>query len=80
MPKKIFKGTVSSDKMNKTVVVTVLMTQRHPIYSKVLKVTKKLKARNEISAKLGDTVIIEETKPFSKDVSWVVKEKISEKA
>ncbi len=80
MPKKIFNGTITSDKMNKTVVVTVYMTKRHPIYSKVVKVTKKLKARNEIGAKLGDVVAIEEVKPFSKDVTWIVKEKVSEKA
>lgn len=80
MPKKLLQGVVTSDKMTKTVGVTVFMTKQHPIYKKIVKVTKKIKARNDIGVKAGDQVIVEETKPFSKDVTWIVKEKVSEKA
>ena len=60
--------------MQKTVVVAVEMPKRHPIYGKLIKNTRKFKAHNETEAKLHDTVIIEETRPISKEVTWVVKE------
>lgn len=74
MPKKIFKGKVVSTKMQKTVVVVVDMPKMHPIYKKTVKYTKRFKARDELGVKLGDTVIIEESKPFSKEVTWKVLE------
>jgi small subunit ribosomal protein S17 len=74
MPKKIFKGKVVSTKMQKTVVVVVDMPKMHPIYKKAVKYTKRFKARDELGVKLGDTVIIEESKPFSKEVTWKVLE------
>jgi small subunit ribosomal protein S17 len=68
-------GTVTSDKMEKTVVVTVERTTRHPLYGKVVKVNKKYKAHNENdSAKLGDTVRIRECRPISKDKKFFVEE------
>lgn len=79
MPKKVFEGQVISDKMDKTVVVTVGMVKSHPLYDKVMNINKKFKAHDELGAKEGDTVIIEESKPFSKEVTWVVKE-ITEEA
>jgi len=77
MSRKILKGKIVSDKMEKTVVVAVDVTRRHPIYGKILKTTRKFKARNGIGASLGDLVLIEESSPFSKEVSWVVKEILS---
>ncbi len=74
MPKKIMKGQVVSDKMEKTVVVAVDIAKKHPIYEKALKVTRKFKARDELGASVGDIVIIEEHRPFSKEVNWFVKE------
>jgi small subunit ribosomal protein S17 len=71
--RKTLVGTVTSDKMDKTVVVTVERTTRHPLYGKVVKVSKKYKAHNENNeAKLGDTVRICECRPISKDKTFFV--------
>lgn len=78
MSKKTFSGKIISDKMQKTVVVSVDVPKRHPLYFKTIKNTKKFKARNEMDAKLGDVVVIEESKPYSKDVCWRVVEVLSE--
>lgn len=67
MSSKQFTGKVVSDKMQKTVVVAVEVPLMHPVYGKKIKNTKKFKAHNEMNAKTGDTVIIEETRPISKD-------------
>ena len=72
MPKKQLTGTVVSDKMEKTVVVEVETRKRHPVYHKVTKRGKKFKAHNETGAKAGDVVVIEETRPLSKDKNWKV--------
>lgn len=64
-------GKVVSDKMDKTIVVAVETTKRHPLYHKTMKVTKKYKAHDENNeAKIGDTVEIMETRPLSKDKNW----------
>ena len=68
-------GTVTSDKMDKTVVVTIERTTRHPLYGKVIKVNKKYKAHNENDqAKMGDVVRIRECRPMSKDKKFFVEE------
>jgi small subunit ribosomal protein S17 len=73
--RKTLVGTVTSDKMDKTVVVTVQRTTRHPLYGKIVKVSKKYKAHDENNeAKLGDTVRICECRPISKDKSYFVQE------
>mgnify|MGYP002521010522 CR=1 FL=1 len=60
-------GVVVSDKMDKTCVVAVTSNVKHPIYKKVVKVTKKFKAHDENNeCKVGDTVEIAETRPISK--------------
>ncbi len=74
MPKKVFKGKIVSDKMNNTVVVAVEVPKKHSKYGKAVKNTRRFKARNEIDAKLGDVVSIEESRPFGKSVSWYVLE------
>jgi len=74
MPRKQLIGTVVSDKMEKTVVVEVERRQRHPVYHKVIKKRKKFKAHDELGAKVGDTVKIEETRPLSKTKRWKVLE------
>lgn len=59
---------VSAGKMDKTVVVAVIESKKHPIYNKVVKKTKKYKAHDEGNiCGLGDTVEIQETRPLSKD-------------
>jgi small subunit ribosomal protein S17 len=66
-------GRVSSDKMDKTVVVTVERTSRHPLYGKVVRRQRKFKAHNEGNqAKEGDLVRIVESRPLSRDKRWVV--------
>lgn len=77
MSVKTFKGKIVSNKMQKTVVVAVEMPKRHPIYDKVIKNTKRFKARDEIGLSVGDEVIIEECKPYSKEVSFRIVGKIS---
>ena len=64
-------GTVVSDKMDKTVVVSIERRVQHPVYGKMVRRTKRLKAHDENNdAKKGDTVRIMETRPLSKDKRW----------
>ena len=78
--RKTRTGKVVSDKMDKTVVVAVVDNVRHPLYKKIVKHTVKFKAHDEENAcGIGDTVMIMETRPISKDKSWRVVE-IIEKA
>ena len=63
---KTMTGTVSSDKADKTIIVTIHTHKTHPIYKKAYSVTKKFMAHDEKNeAHVGDTVIIEETRPLS---------------
>jgi small subunit ribosomal protein S17 len=67
------KGTVVSDKMNKTVVVEVATYKIHPLYKKRYKVTTKFKAHDETEKyKVDDEVTIYETRPVSKTKTWTV--------
>lgn len=77
MSVKTFKGKIISNKMQKTVVVAIESPKKHPKYNKRIKSTTKLKARDDIGVMIGDEVVIEECKPFSKDVSFKVLSKIS---
>lgn len=71
--KRRLKGLVVSDKMTKTVVVAVTRLKKHPKYKKYFKATKKFKAHDEKNEyHEGDRVIIEETRPMSKEKRWVV--------
>lgn len=64
-------GRVTSDKMQKTIVVAVETTVRHPLYKKTVKKTYKLKAHDEDNtAGIGDRVRVMETRPMSKDKRW----------
>ena len=71
--RKVRIGVVSSDKMQKTVVVTISNLVRHPVYGRFQKPAKKFKAHEETNdAHIGDTVEIMETRPLSKDKNWRV--------
>ena len=73
-------GLVSSDKMDKTVVVTVVNNVKHPVYGKIVKKTYTLKAHDENNeCREGDTVRVMETRPLSKDKRWRLVE-VMEKA
>ena len=72
--RKVRMGVVTSDKMEKTVTVSLVRRYAHPVYGKQITRTKKVKARNEQGAKEGDTVRIMETRPLAKTVNWRVTE------
>lgn len=73
-------GKVVSDKMDKTVVVAIEDSVKHPLYKKVIKHTVRLKAHDENNmSKTGDKILIMETRPISKDKRWRLVE-IVEKA
>jgi small subunit ribosomal protein S17 len=66
-------GKVTSNKMNKTVVVEISSTKRHPLYGKVVRSSKRLKAHDEKNeCRVGDLVEIVESKPVSKEKRWAV--------
>ncbi len=78
--KRTLTGKVVSDKMNKTVTVLVERSVMHPVLGKVVRRSKKYHAHSENNEfKMGDTVLIEETRPVSKTKSWKVA-KLLEKA
>ena len=71
-------GRVVSDKMDKTVVVSVERLRRHPIYKRVVRLSTKFKAHDaENTAHVGDTVRIEESRPLSRDKRWTVVEVVA---
>ena len=71
-------GVVTSDKMDKTITVSVETVKRHPLYKKVVKTSKKYKVHDEANeAKIGDIVRIIETRPLSKDKRFRLKQIIS---
>lgn len=76
--RKTLVGRVTSDKMDKTVVVTVVRPRRHPVYGKVIREHKKYVAHDESNeCRVGDTIMIEESRPMSRTKRWVVKEIIT---
>ena len=78
--RKTRTGKVVSDKMEKTIVVTVEDHVKHPLYKKIVKKTYRLKAHDENNeCRIGDTVKVMETRPLSKDKRWRLVE-IVEKA
>ena len=69
--RKVMVGTVTSNKMDKTVVVSVATNVKHPKYGKIVKRTYKLKAHDEENVcQIGDKVKVMETRPLSKDKRW----------
>ena len=69
--RKVYRGTVVSDKMDKTITVMVETKKTHPLYGKRVKYSKKFKAHDENNeARIGDTVVIMETRPLSKTKRW----------
>lgn len=72
---RVIQGTVVSDKMQKTIVVSVERKKKHRLYHKVVTVTERYKAHDEDNTcKLGDVVRIQECRPLSKDKRWRVVE------
>ena len=77
MPKRVLTGTVVSDKGDKTVVVRVERRVKHPLYGKIIKLSKKYHAHDEGNAfKAGEQVRIQECAPISKLKSWTVLDRI----
>lgn len=73
MSKKIYTGKVTSNKMDKTVVVAITRLFQHPVYKKTVKRVTKFKAHDERNkCNIGDTVKIVEIRPLSKEKRWAV--------
>ena len=71
-------GRVVSDKMDKTVVVSGERLRRHPVYKRVVRLSSKFKAHDaENTARVGDTVRIEESRPLSREKRWIVVEVVA---
>lgn len=69
--KLVLQGVVVSDKMDKTIVVEIMMRKLHPLYKKYVTRSKKVKAHDEKNdAHIGDTVRVEECRPMSRDKRW----------
>ena len=74
-PRRTKTGRVASNKMNKTVVVEVELVMRHRLYGRTLRRTRSFKAHDETNrCEIGDTVLIAESRPISKDKHWVVQQ------
>ncbi len=77
MPKRVLTGTVVSDKGDKTVVVRVERRVKHPLYGKIIKLSKKYHAHDDANAyREGETVRIQECAPISKLKTWTVLERV----
>ncbi|AXS41049.1 30S ribosomal protein S17 [Breoghania sp. L-A4] len=75
MPKRVLQGIVVSDQNDKTVVVKVERRFTHPLLKKTVRRTKKYKAHDQDnSCKVGETILIEECAPISKNKRWIVVE------
>jgi small subunit ribosomal protein S17 len=73
MPRKTKTGVVVSDKMQKSIVVEITRTKKHPLYKKYIRIKKKFMAHDEEErAHIGDFVRIEESRPLSKRKRWVL--------
>lgn len=77
MPKRILQGTIVSDKGDKTVVVKVERRVKHPLYAKIIRLSKKYHAHDEGNEfHTGEVVRIEETRPMSKQKTWRVIDRV----
>ena len=73
MPKRVLKGLVVSDKLDKTITVLVSRKVMHPVYKKYIKRSKKYSAHDEENKfRTGELVTIQENKPMSKTKKWIV--------
>ena len=76
--RKTKEGVVVSDAMQKTRVVRVERVYRHPRYQRVIRMSKRLKAHDEANeSRVGDRVLIEETRPLSKEKRWRIRKILS---
>ena len=76
--RKSREGVVVSDTMQKTRVVRIERVFRHPKYERVVRMSKKLKAHDEANeSRVGDRVLIEETRPLSKEKRWRIRKILS---
>ena len=74
--RKRLKGVVVASKMKKTVIVKVVTRKAHPLYRKIGTTSKKYKVHTEEDFEIGDRVVIEQSKPISKEKRWKVVEVI----
>ncbi len=69
---KLLKGVVVSIKMHKTAIIEVFSFRKHPLYRKIIKSSKRIKAENVLPINVSDNVLIEQTRPLSKDKHYKV--------
>lgn len=69
---KLLKGVVVSTKMHKTAIIEVFSFRKHPLYRKIIKSSNRIKAENLLSINVSDNVLIEQTRPLSKDKHYKV--------
>ena len=79
MHKRTYTGQVKSTKMTSTVVVAVEVPKKHKIYGKAIKMTKRFLVHDTFKVTAGDIVQIEESRPYSKSVSWIIVKKLEGK-
>jgi len=77
--KRRLKGRVLRDSIDKTTAVVIEKSKLHPIYKKKFVASKKFLVHDEVGVKKGDLVVIEETRPISKNKKWKIVESINEK-
>ena len=70
--RKVRRGIVASNKMDKTVVVRLEQTGQHPLYGKTVRSSNRVKAHDEVGCDIGDIVEIMETRPISREKRWRV--------
>lgn len=70
--RKVRRGVVASNKMDKTVVVELTRSVQHPLYGKTVRKSNRIKAHDELACDIGDTVEVMETKPISREKRWRV--------
>ncbi len=70
--RKVRRGVVASNKMDKTVVVDLTRSVQHPLYGKTVRKSNRIKAHDELACDIGDTVEVMETKPISREKRWRV--------
>jgi small subunit ribosomal protein S17 len=70
--RKVRRGVVASNGMEKTVVVRTETRMQHPLYKKTMRKSSRLKAHDELSCDVGDTVEVMETRPLSREKRWRV--------
>jgi small subunit ribosomal protein S17 len=77
--KRQLEGVVVSNKMDKTIRVSIDTPYRHPIYKKIMNSRKVVFAHTDKELEIGQKVVLEESRPYSKNIKWIVKEDVTKR-